>query len=68
MSLGERFRRFVRQVLHPDESGRRSVEHEGAKLAQDVRDALGPAEGGVDGGGGSGYRYFEDSTRRKDRG
>ena len=67
MSLGKRLRRFVRQVLRPDDSGRRSVEHEGIKLGRDVSDAFGPAEGGVDGGGGAGYRYFEDRTQRKVR-
>ncbi len=66
MSIWSDVRGFVRRLLDPRRS-RRRVEHEGTELANDVRNAFGPAEGGVDGGGGAGHRYFEDAVRRDER-
>lgn len=66
MSFGQDIRGFVRRLLHPG-SRRNPVEHDGTELARNVRDALGPAEGGVDGGGGSGHRYFESDGRDQRR-
>lgn len=67
MSLWQDIRGFVRRLLHPPASGRNPVEHDGTELAKNVRDAFGPAEGGVDGGGGSGHRYFEGDSQRDRR-
>lgn len=66
MSIWTDIRGFVRRLFRPG-ALRRPVEHDGTTIANEVRDAFGPAEGGVDGGGGAGHRYFEDAVRRDER-
>ena len=67
MSLWQDIRESVRRLLHPTASERNPLEHDGTQVARNVRDAFGPAEGGVDGGGGSGHRFFEADSERNRR-